>query len=80
MIVPQVLRGFTIKMNSPLGDIYVAINEDESARPFEVFCTIGKAGGAATADAEAIGRLASPRIALRYSAQGGPGPVARNFV
>ena len=60
---PQVLRGFTIKMNSPLGDIYVAVNEDEEARPFEVFCTIGKAGGAASADAEAVGRLAS--LALR---------------
>jgi ribonucleoside-diphosphate reductase alpha chain len=28
-------------------------------RPFEVFCTLGKAGGAANADAEAIGRLMS---------------------
>jgi ribonucleoside-diphosphate reductase alpha chain len=32
-------------------------------RPFEVFCTLGKAGGAANADAEAIGRLMS--LALR---------------
>lgn len=60
---PQVLRGFTIKMNSPLGDIYVVVNEDQDGLPFEVFCTIGKAGGAASADAEAIGRLAS--LALR---------------
>ncbi|MCE2454528.1 MAG: vitamin B12-dependent ribonucleotide reductase [Gemmatimonadetes bacterium] len=60
---PQVLHGYTVKMNSPLGDIYVSVNEDEEGRPFEVFCTIGKAGGAATADAEAVGRLAS--LALR---------------
>jgi ribonucleoside-diphosphate reductase alpha chain len=60
---PDMLRGRTIKMNSPLGDLYVTINEDEAGRPFEVFTTLGKAGGAANADAEAIGRLAS--LALR---------------
>jgi ribonucleoside-diphosphate reductase alpha chain len=60
---PSMLRGRTIKMNSPLGDLYVTINEDEQGRPFEVFCTLGKAGGAAMADAEAIGRLVS--LALR---------------
>jgi ribonucleoside-diphosphate reductase alpha chain len=57
------LRGRTVKMNSPLGDLYVTINEDENGRAFEVFCTLGKAGGAAMADTEAIGRLAS--LALR---------------
>ena len=60
---PAMLRGRTIKMNSPMGDLYVTINEDETGRPFEVFCTLGKAGGAAMADTEAIGRLAS--LALR---------------
>jgi len=60
---PTMLRGRTLKMISPLGDIYVTINEDDSGRPFEVFCTLGKAGGAAFADAEAIGRLLS--LALR---------------
>ncbi|MDT8369901.1 MAG: vitamin B12-dependent ribonucleotide reductase [Longimicrobiales bacterium] len=60
---PSLLRGYTAKMNSPLGDLYVTINEDEEGRPFEVFCTLGKAGGAAMADAEAIGRLLS--LALR---------------
>ncbi|MBM4184624.1 MAG: vitamin B12-dependent ribonucleotide reductase [Gemmatimonadetes bacterium] len=60
---PLALRGYTMKMNSPLGDLYVTINEDERGRPFEVFCTLGKAGGAAMADAEAMGRLMS--LALR---------------
>ncbi len=67
---PAMLRGRTIKMNSPLGDLYVTINEDESGRPFEMFCTLGKAGGAAMADAEAIGRLIS--LALRSGI-----PIAR---
>ncbi|HSM05359.1 MAG TPA: vitamin B12-dependent ribonucleotide reductase [Longimicrobiales bacterium] len=56
---PAMLRGRTVKMNSPLGDLYVTVNEDETGRAFEVFCTLGKAGGAAMADAEAIGRLVS---------------------
>jgi ribonucleoside-diphosphate reductase alpha chain len=60
---PLALRGYTMKMNSPLGDLYVTINEDERGRPFEVFCTLGKAGGPAMADAEAMGRLMS--LALR---------------
>lgn len=60
---PQMLRGRTTKMKSPLGDLYVTINEDDKGYPFEVFCTLGKAGGAAMADLEAVGRLAS--LALR---------------
>ncbi len=60
---PDTLRGVTRKMMSPLGTLYVTINEDEKGRPFEVFTTLGKAGGAAMADAEAISRLIS--LALR---------------
>ncbi|MCI0435927.1 MAG: TSCPD domain-containing protein, partial [Gemmatimonadetes bacterium] len=60
---PSVLQGTTRRMPSPLGDLYVTVNEDETGRPFEVFATLGKAGGAAMADAEAIGRLIS--LALR---------------
>jgi len=60
---PATLRGTTRRMPSPLGDLYVTINEDETGKPFELFATLGKAGGAAMADAEAIGRLIS--LALR---------------
>ncbi|MFW5951345.1 MAG: vitamin B12-dependent ribonucleotide reductase [Gemmatimonadota bacterium] len=60
---PQALHGTTRKMRSPLGDLYVTVNEDEDGHPFEVFATLGKAGGAAMAHAEAIGRLIS--LALR---------------
>lgn len=56
---PSILQGRTVKMDSPLGDLYVTVNEDRNGRPFEVFCTLGKAGGAAMADSEAIGRLIS---------------------
>jgi len=60
---PALLHGITRRMPSPLGDLYVTINQDENGKPFEVFATIGKAGGAAMADVEAIGRLIS--LALR---------------
>lgn len=60
---PSVLRGVTRKIESPLGAMYVTINEDEQGRPFEAFVALGKAGGPAMADAEAIGRLIS--LALR---------------
>jgi ribonucleoside-diphosphate reductase alpha chain len=60
---PAMLRGVTRQIVSPLGTMYVTINEDEKGRPFEVFVALGKAGGAAMADAEAIGRLMS--LALR---------------
>ena len=56
---PSMLKGRTVKMDCPLGDLYVTVNEDANGRPFEVFCTLGKAGGAAMADSEAIGRLIS---------------------
>ncbi|MFQ5551422.1 MAG: adenosylcobalamin-dependent ribonucleoside-diphosphate reductase, partial [Gemmatimonadales bacterium] len=56
---PSELRGVTRKIASPLGDMYVTINEDQDGRPFEVFVALGKAGGPAMADAEAIGRLIS---------------------
>jgi ribonucleoside-diphosphate reductase alpha chain len=60
---PAALTGMTRRMPSPLGDLYVTVNEDEQGHPFEVFATLGKAGGAAMADVEAIGRLIS--LALR---------------
>jgi ribonucleoside-diphosphate reductase alpha chain len=60
---PPALTGTTRKIRSPLGQLYVTVNEDETGHPFEVFATLGKAGGAAMAHAEAIGRLVS--LALR---------------
>jgi ribonucleoside-diphosphate reductase alpha chain len=60
---PDKLKGTTYKKDTPLGVMFVSINEDEKGQPFEVFVTLGKAGGSAMADAEAMGRLIS--LALR---------------
>ncbi len=60
---PDVLRGTTIRKETPLGVMFVNVTEDERGQPFEVFINLGKAGGSAMADAEAMGRLIS--LALR---------------
>lgn len=56
---PELLRGTTRRVETPLGTLYVTITEDEKAQPFEVFMSLGKAGGALMADVEALGRLIS---------------------
>jgi len=60
---PIAMRGTTYKIKTSYGDLYVVINDDEDGKPFEVFATIGKAGGFFAAKAEAICRLIS--LALR---------------
>jgi ribonucleoside-diphosphate reductase alpha chain len=59
---PETLEGFTTKMMTGVGNLYVTVTELDG-RPFEVFATIGKSGRSTTAKAEAIGRLVS--LALR---------------
>jgi ribonucleoside-diphosphate reductase alpha chain len=60
---PDLLKGSTRRVETPLGTMYVTITEDDRGQPFEVFMSLGKAGGALMADVEAIGRLIS--LALR---------------
>jgi ribonucleoside-diphosphate reductase alpha chain len=60
---PDLLRGATRRIETPLGTMYVTITEDDRGQPFEMFISLGKAGGALMADVEAIGRLIS--LALR---------------
>ncbi|MEP6474316.1 MAG: vitamin B12-dependent ribonucleotide reductase [Gemmatimonadota bacterium] len=56
---PETLKGITRRVETPLGTMYVTITEDDRGQPFEVFMSLGKAGGALMADVEALGRLIS---------------------
>lgn len=56
---PEVIRGVTRLMKTGCGNLYVTINEDEQGHLFELFTSMGKAGGCAASQAEAIGRLVS---------------------
>ncbi len=59
---PRITKGATIETRTGCGSLYVTINEDEYGIA-EVFVQLGKSGGCAASQTEAIGRLMS--IALR---------------
>jgi ribonucleoside-diphosphate reductase alpha chain len=59
---PETLEGFTTKIPTGMGALYVTVTELDG-QPFEIFATIGKSGRSTTAKTEAIGRLVS--LALR---------------
>lgn len=55
---PRALSGATYQMETGCGPLYITINQDEKGL-FELFTTMGKAGGCAASQCEAIGRLVS---------------------
>jgi ribonucleoside-diphosphate reductase alpha chain len=55
---PKALRGCTHQMQTGCGPLYITINEDKNGL-FELFTTMGKAGGCAASQSEAIGRMVS---------------------
>ncbi len=60
---PQTTHGITERVRTGHGNMYVTVNFDEDNKPFELFGTLGKAGGCDSAQLEAISRLVS--LALR---------------
>ncbi len=56
---PEVITGTTTKVSTGCGNLYVTINVDEDIKPFELFTQMGKAGGCAASQLEALGRLVS---------------------
>ena len=60
---PTSVRGVTDRVRTGHGNMYVTITFDDAGKPFEVFTTLGKAGGCDSANLEAVSRLVS--LALR---------------
>ena len=63
---PNRIKGETHRIMTPLGKVYITINEDpdEPGQPFEVFLQASKAGSDTAAVTEAIGRLISQNLRM----------------
>ena len=72
---PPILSGKSVSMETGCGTLYVTINEDEQGL-FELFNTMGKAGGCASSQSEAIGRL----VSLCWRSGISPQEVAKQLV
>jgi ribonucleoside-diphosphate reductase alpha chain len=59
---PFKVSGATYKIETPVGSVYVTVNQTENNQPFEVFINAGKAGSDITAMAEALGRVISKSL------------------
>ena len=66
---PRQIRGITERVRTGHGNMYVTVNVDSDGLPFEVFGTMGKAGGCDAALLEAVSRLVS--LALRAGIETG---------
>ena len=73
---PAMLFGRTFQMTTGCGPMYVTINEDENHRVFELFNTVGKAGGCAASQNEAIGRL----VSLAWRSGMAPEPIVKELI
>jgi len=60
---PSAITGSTRLMNTGCGNLYVTINQDDEGNVFELFTQMGKGGGCASSQSEALGRMIS--LALR---------------
>ncbi|GAB6904871.1 Ribonucleoside-diphosphate reductase [Desulfosarcina cetonica] len=83
---PDTLDGFTTRVKTGLGQLYVTVTEYHG-KPFEVFATIGKSGRSTTAKTEAIGRLVSlafrsgvtaDKVVEQLKGIGGEHPIFQN--
>jgi len=73
---PKILNGSTIQLETGCGKIYITINEDEDGNVFEVFNSIGKAGGCSACQSESIGKL----ISLAFRSGQSPESIIKQLI
>ncbi len=73
---PRRLTGSTYQMETGCGPMYVTINEDDDGMQFELFNMVGKAGGCAASQCEAIGRL----VSLSWRSGMAPEPILKQLI
>ncbi|PLX47847.1 MAG: ribonucleoside-diphosphate reductase, adenosylcobalamin-dependent [Desulfobulbaceae bacterium] len=73
---PRRLAGSTYQMETGCGPMYVTINEDDQGHQFELFNMVGKAGGCAASQCEAIGRL----VSLSWRSGMAPEPILKQLI
>jgi ribonucleoside-diphosphate reductase alpha chain len=73
---PRKLTGSTYQMETGCGPMYVTINEDDEGLQFELFNMVGKAGGCAASQCEAIGRL----VSLSWRSGMAPEPIVKQLI
>ena len=61
---PRATDATVTRIKTGCGNIYITIGKDEKGMPIEIFATLGKAGGCAMAQLEALGRSIS--LGLKY--------------
>jgi len=71
---PQLLTGETQRMDTGCGKLFVIMNDDEYG-PREVFANMGKAGGCAASNTEALGRL----ISLAFKKGASPAEIVEHL-
>lgn len=62
----EVLDGYTYRALTGCGNLYITVNHNEEGKLIEVFVRLGKAGGCAASQSEALGRLIT--LALKAGA------------
>jgi len=71
---PKLLSGETERMDTGCGKLFIIMNDDEYG-PREVFANMGKAGGCASSNTEALGRL----ISLAFKRGATPGEIVEQL-
>ena len=54
---PEICKGSTRRIRTGCGNLYLTLNVDDEGSPYEVFTRVGRSGGCAASQSEALGRL-----------------------